>query len=110
MSRSPPEDRGMITRLGTLSPAEKLIFDASGRTVPSGKAVRKLVAVPPVPVTLATTALAPEGTPPSPVTCTSSVPPAERVFPAQGVEFPLLLVSQIREGVSELKPRPDPGP
>ena len=64
----------------------------------------------PVAVTLATTAVAPAGTPPFPVTWTFKTPPAERVLLTHWVEFPLFLVSQIRDGASEVKPCPEPGP
>ena len=60
------------------------------------------MAVAPVSVTLATTALAPLGTPPLPVTCTVRVPPEARVLPLQGVAF-ALLVSQMRDGGSGAK-------
>ena len=53
----------------------------------------------PVTVTLATTAVAPAGTPPLPVTWTFKVPPAARVFPAHGVVL-LARVSQIRAGAT----------
>ena len=54
----------------------------------------------PVAVTLATTAVAPAGTPPFPVTWTFKVPPATRVLSTHWVEFPLFLVSQIRDGAT----------
>ncbi len=53
-------------------------------------------------VTLATTAAAPAGTPPLPVTWTSRVPAAERVLPWHWVVLEAL-VSQIREGATGSK-------
>ena len=65
----------------------------------------------PVAVTLATTAVAPTGTPPFPVTWTFKVPTRrEGLALTHWVGVAVALVSQIRDGVSEVKPCPEPGP
>src|ERR1700730_1142822 len=71
MLNFPPVPSATWTRLGTVLPAVQLRLDATGRVTPVGKTVRKLAPVVLVTVTLTTTAEAPVGTPPCPVTCTS---------------------------------------
>src|ERR1700676_2703632 len=75
----PPEPSWTTTRLGTVSPLTQLRSEALGRVVPWGHTVRKLEAVAPVTVTLATTAPAPVGTVAIPVTWTLRDPPGPRV-------------------------------
>src|SRR5262249_41043297 len=63
------------TRLGMISPATKLRFDASGCEAPHGNTVTKPGPTPLVAVTFNATAVASAGTPPRPVTCSCSTPP-----------------------------------
>jgi hypothetical protein len=99
----PPLPRGTATRFGTVVPELQLRFDARGRGLPAGKTVRKLSEVVPVTVTFSTTAVAPVGTPPWPVTWISmlwvfpSVAP-EHWFWGKSVEA--ARVSQMRAGLN----------
>ncbi len=85
------------TRLDTVWPARKLRFDAVGRVVPDGKAVRYPPVLGWVTVTLTTTADTPvAGTPPMPVTPAAMVAPG----PTGDTNPPVpLRVSRIRAGV-----------
>src|SRR5438309_2350 len=91
-------------RFGTVVPAIQLRSDARGRVAVDGYTVRKLAAVVLVTVTFR---MAPEtpvaGTPPTPRTWTSSVPPAASVLPALGWPLPTR-VSVIRAGVNPTCP------
>src|SRR5690349_9779466 len=59
-----------VTAFGMVWPWTKLRLDASGLVWPAGQMVKKLGALALVTVTLRTTAVAPAGTPPLPVTWT----------------------------------------
>src|ERR1700681_3325293 len=94
----PPVPTGTVTRFGTVCLGMKLRVDAAGNGLPVGYTVRKLVEVALVTVTFNTTEDTPPlGTPPAPVTWTSSVAPGP-----SGVRTPpvTLRVSRIRRGVS----------
>src|SRR4051794_20786875 len=86
--------------LGVVCPATKLRFEATGREAPVGNTVRYPAVVGLVTVTLSTTAVAADGTPPTPVICTSSTWSGPSVCPAYGLPLPGR-VSRIRAGVSE---------
>src|SRR3954447_567856 len=93
MLTRPPAPTLASVRLATVSPGTKSSVDAFGRPSPVGYTVKKLGALGSSTVTLRATPLTPDaGTPRTPVTCTSIVPPG-----------PILLtnpVSSTRPGVS----------
>src|SRR5580700_11017288 len=90
-----------IARLASTCPPARLMFETVGTASPVGKALTKVgVVVSLIAVRLTTTALAPAGTPPVPVTCTLILPPLPSVLPAQAGVGELDRVSQIRTGVT----------
>ena len=84
---------GTMTRLGTVSPAEKLTFEAFGLGAPSGYAVRWPLFCGCVTVRLMTAAAAPAGTFPDRL---SRSTPSAATGPVTPVPF---LVSKTRVGV-----------
>jgi len=97
----PSGPSGTSTRLGTVAPAVKLRLEASGRALPPGYTVKNPLAVALVAVALSTTALGGlgafmAGTPPTPATCTLSVPMGPSL--AGGAPRPAR-VSRMRAGV-----------
>ena len=96
----PSGPSGTSTRLGTDAPAVKLRLEASGRALP-GYTVKNPLAVASVAVALSTTAVGGlgafmAGTPPTPATCTRSVPMGPSL--AVGAPRPVR-VSRMRAGV-----------
>src|SRR5665647_201757 len=77
MATLPFVPTGAMTRFGTVWAATKFRFDVPGRDVPSPYTVMYPALVAAVTVTFSATADTPEaGTPPRPVTCRCTVPPA----------------------------------
>src|SRR5215510_11827834 len=101
----PPLPTCTTTRFGIVSPVTKFKFDANGRATPVGHAVKKLCAVGFVTVTFSTTAVAPTGTPPRPVTCKSNDAPPPNG--ATGAPFPDR-VSNTRAGTNGKYDAPPP--
>src|SRR5258706_63997 len=105
MQTRPWASRRTLTRFGTVCPATKFRFDAFGNDASHGYTVANPAPPGWVTVTFATTAVAPDGTPPRPVTCSVKVcPPAS--FPV-GAPFPTR-VSRIRDGVTGVNSEPEP--
>ena len=77
----PPSPILLTTAFGTTEPATKLRFDANGRSDPHGYTVTNPALFASTTVTFNTTAAAPPGTPPRPVTCNSVTEPAARSPP-----------------------------
>src|SRR5664279_2452959 len=89
----PSAPTGTTARLATFLPCTKFKFDALGRFVPEGQAVRYPSDIGPTAVRLTITADTPDaGTPPLPVT--------SRACAVRPPSVPPLRVSRIRDGVS----------
>src|ERR1700688_3335249 len=98
------DERGTMTRFGTVTPPVQFKLEAVGRLALVGQMVRKLGAVVLVTVTFKIAAETPAiGTPPAPVTWTVRVPAGPSVLPALGCPLPAR-VSVIRAGVSATSP------
>src|SRR5262245_46353662 len=101
----PPLPSCTTTRFGIVSPVTKFKFDANGRRSAERRVGKKRCAGGFVNVTFRTTAVAPAGTPPRPVTCKSNDAPPPNG--ATGAPFPDR-VSNTRAGTNGKYDAPPP--